>query len=57
MDDLDKFMIGKVLDGGWKVIEPRYIERDTSSTNRMYVARNDNGRPAFVKVYDPREGV
>lgn len=54
MDDLDKFMIGKVLDGGWKVIEPRYIERDTSSTNRMYVARNDNGRPAFVKVYDPR---
>jgi serine/threonine protein kinase len=54
MDDLDEFMLGKVLDDNWKVIEPRHVERDTTTANRTYVAQRTDGRVAFVKVLDPR---
>ena len=54
MDELDNFMVGKVLDGGWRVVEPRHVERDATSANRTYVAKQADGRTAFVKVLDPR---
>jgi len=52
MDDLDNFMVGQMLDGHWRVAEPRYVERDTTSPNRTYVAKHADGHTAFVKVLD-----
>jgi serine/threonine protein kinase len=54
MDEIDEFLIGKTLNGGWTITEPRHVQRDASSANRSYVARNANGDKAFVKVLDPR---
>lgn len=54
VDPLDTFLIGKILDGGWKIEECREISRDAPSNCRTYLARNTEGHLAFVKVLDPR---
>jgi serine/threonine protein kinase len=54
MDELDSLVIGKTLEGGWVVQEPRHVQRDSPSACRAYVARNARGANAFVKVLDPR---
>ncbi len=54
MDELDIFMLGKSLNGDWTVTEPRHVERDTTTSNRTYVAKRADGHVAFVKVLDPR---
>jgi serine/threonine protein kinase len=54
MDELDRFIIGQTLEGGWIVHELRQVQRDAASACRSYVARNAKGANAFVKVLDPR---
>lgn len=54
MDELDSLVIGKTLEGGWVIQEPRHVQRDSPSACRAYVARNAKGANAFVKVLDPR---
>jgi hypothetical protein len=38
MDELGTFLIGKSLEGGWTITEPRYVQRDASSAqdNALY---------------------
>jgi len=50
MDELDSLIIGKTLEGGWVVQEPRHVQRDSPSACRAYLARNAKGANAFVKV-------
>jgi hypothetical protein len=41
MDELDSLVIGKTLEGGWLVREPRHVQRDSPSACRAYVAAVD----------------
>jgi eukaryotic-like serine/threonine-protein kinase len=53
-DELDKIMLGQQLSGGWAIQEVRHVQRDAPGRCRTYLARNAEGRAAFVKVLDPR---
>jgi hypothetical protein len=50
MDEFDNLLVGKTLEGGWIVQEPRHVQRDAASACRAYLARNAKGANAFVKV-------
>jgi serine/threonine protein kinase len=54
LDQLDAFLVGKTLPGGWTIENPRVTQRDTPSLCRTYLARGAKGQVAFVKVLDPR---
>lgn len=54
MDEIDQFIIGRELAGGWVVEAPREINRDAASACRCYLARNKREQTAFVKILDPR---
>jgi hypothetical protein len=54
MDELDQFIIGRELAGGWVVEASREIHRDAASACRCYLARTKHDHTAFVKVLDPR---
>jgi len=54
VDELDTFLVGSPLTGGWVIREPRHVQRDSASACRSYVAENEKGEHAFVKVLDPR---
>lgn len=53
-DDLDRYLVGKQLQGGWVISEPRRVERDHPSSCRCYCAVNGAGVKAFVKILDNR---
>lgn len=46
MDEFDNLLVGKTLEGGWIVQEPRHVQRDAASAYRAYVARNAKGANA-----------
>lgn len=54
LDPLDAFFLGKTLEGGWTVERCHEVARDTPSRCRTFLARNNAGKRAFVKVLDPR---
>jgi len=54
LDELDRYLIGRELDGGWTIVDPRRVQRDHPSVCRAYIAKNRDGRTGFVKVLDNR---
>ncbi len=53
MDDLDKFVVGSSLAGGWRVTDIHEIQRDQPNRCRAYKAVHTSGLKGYVKLLSP----